>query len=717
MKNKLLLWMLLFAAALARGETDLAEFVPAADADYAQIADMRARFGGPSLARGGSSRGEMVLAAASLALDATSARPAGDWKNSDYDALYSLLQKYRDELRAMGFQQKQLEDELAALKVRAAELQSRLDKLQPKDGMKINGKAQQLYDDLLISGPGKNAGNTFRYRHGLARAELELNVTRGIFSGNVNYFMQRVFGNIYDPCTTCRAGVGSIDIEIRSPVVFQAGDLDIKMSPFTLWRNEDAQPFEPEPFRSRRQDLRDQLQLAPDSLRLRGIKILTDLVLFDVQKLKLEGGIYPVGNAGGTVYLKGNTPLLDGSAPTGQTLTLPYNTYFGAWKVGIPFKAFALNYYGTLIKDATDTGTATWVTGPLAGQRIKGYESHVESAEASLNLKESGFAFRGEYAQSLFLNPNYAAFGQDVVTGTAMALTLGMHKPSFGIELTARDVSSAFVSAPSQGRSWDAGHQSLGPFPTENSLYNPNPSLTSPPYGTIGVPEPPESHFYGQLIPPWVLVSAPTSTYLMDYDYSINPISPYGLATPNRSGASLDVDFSVLSEGLKIALGGDFASEKEKMLGTKPVAYLMYRGGMAINVEPWFGWPISLSAGYTVNDMRDGDKVAFSSTLLDLGAEWRIYKNMSLQAGGRHIDYNGTLMYRGNNAALMAFGYVSAKQAYDIGGLGLKWVMGDNVVLRMNYASIYFEDTRDRAIGKGTWWAADQAYAQVSIVF
>jgi hypothetical protein len=205
--------------------------------------------------------------------------------------------------------------------------------------------------------------------------------------------------------------------------------------------------------------------------------------------------------------------------------------------------------------------------------------------------------------------------------------------------------------------------------------------------------------------------------YLLPWDYALNPVSPYGLATPNRSGASVDLNLSLFSEGFKLSGGADLAAEKEASLGIKPVAYLMYRGGMAINVEPWFGWPISFSGGYTFNDMRDGDKVAFSSVLIDVGAEWRIYKNMALQAGGRHIDYNGTLIYRGADPDLMAFGYTSAQQAYDIGALGLRWTMSDDVGLRVTYASIYFEDTRDRASGNATWWAADQAFIQVYIAF
>src|SRR6266705_502815 len=116
LKHRLLFLLLVFAVGLG-AVTQSDQFVTPDQKDYQDVKDMRSRFGGEPLPAGGSSRGDLVLAMAGLATDAATLAPTGDWKTQDYDALYSLLQKYRDELRAMGFSQKQLEDELAALKV------------------------------------------------------------------------------------------------------------------------------------------------------------------------------------------------------------------------------------------------------------------------------------------------------------------------------------------------------------------------------------------------------------------------------------------------------------------------------------------------------------------------------------------------------------------------------------------------------------------------
>ena len=110
-------------------------FVPGSDADYKEIEALRQRMDlKPSLPQAGADRGEMVLALAEVSAGAAGAGAAGgqgDWKAEDYDALYALLQKYRDELMALGVKQKDLEDMLADLKVKEAALEKRVDNLHP----------------------------------------------------------------------------------------------------------------------------------------------------------------------------------------------------------------------------------------------------------------------------------------------------------------------------------------------------------------------------------------------------------------------------------------------------------------------------------------------------------------------------------------------------------------------------------------------------------
>jgi len=115
----------------------------------------------------------------------------------------------------------------------------------------------------------------------------------------------------------------------------------------------------------------------------------------------------------------------------------------------------------------------------------------VHSAEASLDLNRSGFAFRGEYAQSLFTDPNLCPLWPGSITGTAMALTIVFTSLPLAWTWARRDVSSGFVFIALPGQKLDAGFQALGIFPRENSLYNPNPSLTVSLWRASESPKPP----------------------------------------------------------------------------------------------------------------------------------------------------------------------------------------------------------------------------------
>ncbi|MES2202005.1 MAG: hypothetical protein V4498_07135 [candidate division FCPU426 bacterium] len=718
MLKKIMMAMALVFLAAPPGRAALDAWMEPTAADYQALQDLRSRFGGNGLPEQGANQGELMLALAELGGDAASESPKGDWKLEDYDALYSLLQKYRDELRAMGFSQKQLEDELVALKLRARELQERLDKLQPKDGLKIHGSVENVFDSMLLTGPLMSGGNTLHYMHGILRSQLQLSAQRGIFSGEVEYFVQRVLADMYS-CSTCIAAVNSINIEVRTPIVFQAGDLDAKMTPFTLWRNEDEQPFEPEPFRSRRQELRDQLRLKPDAIRMRGVRLITDLVVMDTQRLDLEGVLFNFGVPGEAVYVRGNTAALGNDDPNGQAFSSAYETFFGAWRLSLPLGNFKAGYVGTMVRDAMDTTYVTYTAGTLAGQRVRGFDAQVNSLEASYKKGPMGLEGRVELAQSLYANPNLAFDGNtDYLTGTAASLSVGIKGDAFGLSLSARDVSAGFFSTPAQGRTQDAEYLPLGPFLTENSLYRPNTTAIGPQYGGIGVPEPPESHFNANIVPPQVKQGGTYSVFQVPYDLRMNAISPYGLATPNRQGARLDANFTLLRESWKLMAMADMANEKSPSHGSALLHYTAWRAGTVFDLEPLIAWPLSFNLGFSAGDMRDGDKVAFSSALLDLGADWKAMKNLVLSVGGRHLDYNGTIPYLGSaDPTLFAFGYMAVNQAYDIGGIGIKWMLGDDVNVRINYSSIFFEDSLHLTNGIPDWYAADQGFFQLSFVF
>ena len=62
-------------------------------------------------------REDVMLALAEAGNRAASGNVPSDWKGQDYDALYALLQQYREELKALGL--KNLDAQLFALKAKS----------------------------------------------------------------------------------------------------------------------------------------------------------------------------------------------------------------------------------------------------------------------------------------------------------------------------------------------------------------------------------------------------------------------------------------------------------------------------------------------------------------------------------------------------------------------------------------------------------------------
>jgi hypothetical protein len=698
---------------------DLATPVSAGDSDLNAVRQLRARFGGPSIPPDPLSRGEAALQLAALAGEASSSPAGAAWQPNDYDSLFALLQKYRDELRALGFQQSQLENEMAALKVHAKELQDRLDKLQPMDGMKINGKVTHIFDDMLLSGPGWNKGAAVRYREGgFARADLDLRFTRGLFSGEAEYYILTDGTNSWNPCATCTFAVTAIHIEIRTPVAFEAGYLDTKFSPLTLWRNEDEQPYEPTLFKLRRQELRDQLKLQPDALRLKGLNVSTDLTLFNTRKVELSGYIFTLGYPGEALYSRGTKVApLGNDAGAGEKFIVPYSTYMGAWRSALPFESGLLAYNGVLIRDLQDSAAWFHLGGPVKGQPLDSFENQIHGAEAEYKIGDKGLA-RVEAATSYFRQDPYvnSVEYKDASTGVAMNASLKLAGEAWSVKAMGRNVDQRFYSPAAQSRTENPEFFPLGPFITENSLYNPSNTVTGAPYGNIGsVPNAPESFLNAGIVPSQVLSGGLAYAYRVPFDYRINASSPYGLATPNRQGGGLEGSLNLFKKSLVVSAMGDFATELAGVSQAAAVTFMVYRAGATYDLQPILGWPLSFGGGYTSNDLRNGGMVAFTSTLVDLGIDYQLSKSVLWSLGGRHIDYNGTLPYTGAAPAdLAAFGYASYDQGYNIGGLGVSWNIAEGINLRANFSSLLFYDV---VKGESANWQADQAYVQTSMSF
>jgi hypothetical protein len=673
---------------------------PADPNSLRQARELQQKFQGRvSLPSAGSTQAELLLALAETGSAALSA-PASNASGQDYDALYAILQSYRDDLLKLGLDQEALDSQMSALRRRVEDLEARVDAIKPKDGMKIHGRIVSLFDDLHVIGPGtlagpglpKLAGQGQRYQQGYSRSDINLLAVRGPVEAGFTWSSVWAYGN-----NVAEVAVRDIFAELRLPVVLQVGNIFQQLTPLTLWRNEDPNPFEPTLLRERRQRLKDDVELRENRWRLPGIRASTDMVLFDSQKIELQAMAFQLGVPDpGQALNPGGTP-----SPNYQ---LAYNTYLSAWRVRLPLPAgISLGYTGTLVWDVAQSSASTLLP----------FSSQVQSGEAGIQL--GIFELGGEFAASALDDPNLPDGKR---SGAAFNGGLGL-KGSWGsVKATARQASDTFVSAPAQGRTEMPQYAWLGPFPTESSQVN-----AAGNYGLLTVPLSPETRLNTRLIPPETLNSGgvPTLDYLLPYDWRTNAASPYGLATPNRQGYGFQAATNLGNGLFAPSLMADFSGEL-KGLPKRDFYTLLLTGG---SYEPMLfstlggGFssqmgPLKLEAGYTVQDIQNGNALyGASSTLVDLGLSWKIRGDLTLSLAGRHLDANGTLPYNGLDPVKLFFQAETFDDVYDLGGAGLAWRPMENTRLDVMYSVLKYDNKKNEASNL----ESDQGQVRVSVEF
>jgi hypothetical protein len=137
------------------------------------------------------------------------------------------------------------------------------------------------------------------------------------------------------------------------------------------------------------------------------------------------------------------------------------------------------------------------------------------------------------------------------------------------------------------------------------------------------------------------------SDQLMAYHVAYDNITPYGLATPNRSGLYLNAEHS---NSIKItrAFVNIARYQETRGMGTnQKKSFISIAGGANVNVNEFLSWERRLVFNIGVRHditSRAGaafEKVNFSSTLIDLGLSLNIIDKLDLLAGFKYFQANG----------------------------------------------------------------------------
>lgn len=684
-------------------------------------------------------QGDFLVA---LAGTAASQGSDADWKAQDYDDLYALLQKYRDELKNLGMEKDKYDKLLLDLRARSEALKKRLDLLKPLDGLKIHGQIHTYYDDVYSGGQGAGALQRGHFRHAVQRAELQMTYTRGLLRGLVDYDFQYIFGNQYDGPASIGVeqnlaqsgmsqGSRQIYVELLAPLQIRLGTFDYRQTPLTFWRNEDPDPYVPEPFGERRQRLRQDLLLKDDNRYvLRGLRLLSDPD-FGGHGIHFAAALSQLGTSpsSGNLTTPGANRIYQAAGTPPVDFLEVYNTYLGAWSLhySSPGNWLDFGVQGTTIGDVADTDNYKYAFNPnpaKVGQPIETFSSSVNSVSASLN-PAPWLSLNGEYAMSSFLAP---ALGIDpAVNGAATTADLHLNFGWMGLRGRYVQVNKDFVSAPAQGHTWDPNLSPMGPLETENSLYDP----MSDGFSDLRAPRPPETIYNRRILPPayWYVngTTVSPSSARLPYDPAVNAMDPYGLATPNRAryGGSLDV--TPFGEGAIISADYDLAAQIEGT-GTRAVETYTRMGiGSKIDLQKVLSWPFRLSGSYGVESTRNADWVAFDSGKLQGGIEYDAWEGGTLQFGWRHLDFNGVLAYDDPrpfsqpDPTLLAFGRRVQDKSYEQWAFGLRQRFGDDLALWINYGALTFSNAQlgqlNAAIDSRGPFRLEEGYARLSLSF
>jgi hypothetical protein len=225
--------------------------------------------------------------------------------------------------------------------------------------------------------------------------------------------------------------------------------------------------------------------------------------------------------------------------------------------------------------------------------------------------------------------------------------------------------------------------------------------------------------------------------YLLPYNASTNPSSPYGLATPNRRGYGGQASLSLLNGGLKPMILADMSSQQVGELtgNTNPAeTYSVLGAGGVLDLMPIARLPLKLSGGWYSRGVKNDGFVNFNARQYNAGVEYNLGKQLLLYAGSKHIDYNGTLAYpvyggygdpltgglvnsslaaiTSNINSFTGFSY-TYDESYDIYSVGLKYEITPTTMLEGSYSSQVYMDN----LVATSHYEMDQAFLRFTLKF
>ncbi|MFW6210761.1 MAG: hypothetical protein ACOC4H_01430 [bacterium] len=642
--------------------------------------------------------------------------------------LYNLVKAYMTDLAKTEKKLDDILETIGDLKLKREEIERKQNQLLKAMGLRINGESAAYMTDVLLFGNKYMSQDdpAERYRPITQYIDLKFSLwARKELYAEATFRLENLFGGFWGSQDIY--GLRRFFIQGDFPVSFVLGGFQGKLTPFTLWAVDDEHPLEAKMFADRRQMNKDELYLLDNSWPMTGGKLHTIVEIMDA----VDVGVQVIGarlqEAGRANYFKFFPGL-------GYILEpFKHDQYFLGGRINTDLTMTDIVDVGvnfSEIIDAKDTGSIeepTLHNYIISGDLKAGYDVD-EDIKVGVYAEMANSWYSGDKGGS------WLAWYYDSDTGeisewthqyaVGSALKGGLEANAFGANLNIeyKNVGNSFTAYAAQTRIYDQGNNEY--YLTQNSTWN---ISTAPPSYEIGGKVYPFTK-YNPVINPSYKGIASTPGNLLQHTFYENNINPYGDATPNRSGIKLELSGDFMNGMIQPLVCFETAEEVEAFIKDYPRKFTVIQAGAKSEIGD-----LKLTAGVkmedTQNDASGNSVIAFSSSVIDLGAEYALLKKKLIVHAGMKVNaFNGVeMMISGTELAPERFDHMITTI-----GAGVEYKIAVPAVIALGFSNTSISDLRvveadtqayygglpvGTEIGEWTSFHAQELDVKVSITF
>ncbi|MCP4521367.1 MAG: hypothetical protein GY827_06710 [Cytophagales bacterium] len=445
---------------------------------------------------------------------------------------------------------------------------------------------------------------------GYTLMDLGFDISRGeILKANTILRVRNGFGSFDGDDVTFEFRQMRLEGLIGKVVKYELGDLDMKLTPYTIYNFDPvANSYESELFSVKRDVVNyENFYTDENTWRLQGVNTFTTL--------KFNKGIKTLGlRAFGTRTLAANTAL-------GQADRFLYgasaNINQGKFaEVGVNYVEMA-DIAGTLGESDLSYDNSVF-TGTLTGK----YDiEDVLEGRLEAEFGQSSYSHDDGTVDTSYTDGFY-----DVAI-SAKYLPLGIKlKAGYSV------VGTNFISPAAQSRRY-TGEGALSTFPTVNEQAR-------------------TQTIFDRYSQESGLTNTGISPTLMGYLPIYNNINPYGVATPNRQGINVELSTEDKKERFAVNVRFQSSSEIEGVNTEELRSFTGIQVGAKVNINRFIGWrkQLSLQGGYaSESTKRDGLEVDLTSSVIDAGLDIEFLTRLHLLVGYKAFSAKGNEWFQGRN--------------------------------------------------------------------